>query len=264
MDNYLNNKRFNSYLAVTAKWEAARLRNYADTLSGRYLKDFSTRLRFMDEMDKFIESQIKRITSSQNEKECEQCLFNLREEKKLLEKQETFLLLKSAKLVVSAELVNKLDSLGYVINGVGIFLGGFQVIAGIGITAVSFTHANVVGTIAGAALILHGLNGIEESVRNIKTGKSDNTGFLKERYMSTAEFMGFDRKIGSLAYSSTDIVLSVYGLSRIVLRPDTWRLFRHIPSDYVRSINNTSAPALMIEGIGDGLSIKSAYDSYNK
>lgn len=184
--------------------------------------------------------------------------------KKFIEQQNIALRMGRAKVVVAAQLVNKLDTWGYVINGVAILLGGGQVLGGAGIVMAALSHGNIIAIGAGALLALHGLNSIEEGIKNIKSGKSDQTGFFKQRYIATAEFIGFDKKIGAIAYSSVDVALSAYGLSRMVLKPDAWRLFRHLPSDFVRNIKNTSAPALFIEGVGDGLSIKSAYDGYNK
>lgn len=264
MDNYLDKKRLNNYYLVLAQREANILQNYARQISSTHLKNLIPRLNFNNEIDKFIGAQIKQITAAKNERECKECLFNIREEKRFIEQQNTALRMGSAKVVVSTELVNKLDAWGYVINGIGILLAGGQIIAGLGITAASLTHANVVGVFAGAMLILHGSNGIEESINNIRSGRSDSAGYLKKGYIETAEFMGLDGRVGAMAYSTVDVGLSIYGLARMILKPDAWRLFRHMPSDYVRSIKNTSAPALALEGIGDTLSIKSGYESYSR
>ncbi|WP_269724231.1 DUF4225 domain-containing protein [Yersinia enterocolitica] len=42
----------------------------------------------------------------------------------------------------------------------------------------------------------------------------------------------------------------------MVLKPDAWRLFRHIPSDYVRNIKTMGYGSLAIEGTGNALSVK--------
>lgn len=88
-------------------------------------------------------------------------------------------------------------------------------------------------------------------------------GFLKEKYIETAKFIGFDAKTGSIAYSSMDIALSGYGLARSVLKPNAYRLFTFMPSDFVRNYKNMSVPALTIEAMGDVLSIRSAINAEN-
>ncbi|EJF30463.1 MULTISPECIES: DUF4225 domain-containing protein [Enterobacteriaceae] len=262
MDNYLDKKRFNNYYLMLAQREANSLQRYARQISSLHLKTLVPRLNFNNEIDKFIDAQIKQITTAKNERECKECLFNIREEKRLIEQQNTELKMGSTKIVVSAELVNKLDAWGYVINGVGVVLSGFQVIAGAGITIASITHGNMIGLTAGSLLILHGVNGLYEGVTNISTGRSDTTGAVKKGYVRVAEFMGFSDKAGLLAYSGMDLALSGYGLARQIMKADAWRLFRHLPSDFVRNYKNMSTTALLIEGAGDGVALKSIADSY--
>ncbi|UNK26844.1 DUF4225 domain-containing protein [Serratia plymuthica] len=264
MDNYLDKQRLNSYYLMLAQREADNLRNYARQVSSYHLKNLIPYLNFNNEIAKLIQAQMERIHSAGSESECRECLFNLREEKRFISQQDMALRTGSAKIIASAELVHTLDSWGYMVNGIGVALGTGQIIAGLGITAASLGHLNIVGVFAGVALILHGTNGIQESVKNINSGLNNNTGFLKNGYIATARFIGFDARIGAIAYSVADVALSAYGLARMILKPDSWRLFRFLPSDFVRNIRTTSAPALLIEGLGDGLSIKSAYDSYSK
>ncbi len=99
-------------------------------------------------------------------------------------------------------------------------LGGFQIVAGITIFTGSLAHLNIVGMVAGATLFLHGINGIEEGIVNIKNGSEGHVGKIKEGYINTARFMGFDEKVGALAYSSMDLSLSAYGMARFVLKED--------------------------------------------
>jgi len=39
----------------------------------------------------------------------------------------------------------------------------------------------------------------------------------------------------NMAYGSVDIGLSVYGVTRRVLKPDAWRLFRYLNTDKIRA-----------------------------
>jgi hypothetical protein len=61
---------------------------------------------------------------------------------------------------------------------------------------------------------------------------------------------------GDLAYSAVDIGTSVYGLTRSVVKPGTWKLFRNISSDYVPAFKAMTGTELVTEGgglINDGL-----------
>lgn len=101
---------------------------------------------------------------------------------------------------------------------------------------------------------------IEEGIVNIKNGSEGHVGKIKEGYINTARFMGFDEKFGALAYSSMDLSLSAYGMARFVLKPDARRLFNFLPSDYIRNVKRMSVPSLLIEGTGDAINIKTALE----
>ncbi len=263
MDNYLDKKRFNSYYLMLAQREASNLKSYARQVSAYHLKNLVPHLNFNNEIDKFIDAQLQGIGTAKNDRECREYLSNLKKERILINNQDIALKNGSAKVLVSAKLINKLDAWGYVINGVGVILGGFQIIAGFGIAAGSVSHGNAIGIAGGGLLILHGYNSVKEGFTNIYYGRNDSVGNVKKGYIAAASFMGFDSKVGGMAYSMMDLTLSGYGMSRLVLKPDTWRLFRHIPSDYVRNFRTMTAPSLLMEGAGDAISIKATYDNAN-
>ncbi|RRZ91571.1 DUF4225 domain-containing protein [Erwinia sp. 198] len=60
---------------------------------------------------------------------------NLHQEKAFISEQSLSLNIKKARVVVSAEPTNSLGVWGYFINGVGVVIGGGQVIAGAGVYA---------------------------------------------------------------------------------------------------------------------------------
>lgn len=109
-------------------------------------------------------------------------------------------------------------------------------------------------------IILHGVNNFQESLSNLKSQRNDTDGFLRSRYIETAEFFGFKGDTGRIAFSSVDLLLSGYGLARMVLKPDSWRLYRYLPSDFVRSLKITGAPSLALEAVGDTITVKAIYD----
>ncbi|MGE1156517.1 DUF4225 domain-containing protein [Pseudomonas kitaguniensis] len=48
-------------------------------------------------------------------------------------------------------------------------------------------------------------------------------------------------------YGGVDIAMSIYSLSRLVIKPDAWRLFRYMPSDNVRAYRTMRGSSLGIE-----------------
>lgn len=263
MDNYLDKNRFQSLYYTNALKDAKNLKEASNRAVTKYLKNFHTRYRFLAEIEGFIQSQLYVISNSKNEDVCRECLLNLKEENNYIEDQMHSLMNGRAKTVASAALVKELDTWGYMINGVGVVIGGFQVVAGAGIVISSLATGNIIGLGAGVLLVIHGFNSVQEGALNIADNRNDTTGFLKKGYIETANFLGFDNKTGSIAYSAMDLALSGYGLGRLVLKPDAFRLFKYIPADFIRNYKIMTAPALAIEATGDGLSIRSAVEAKN-
>ncbi|CNE00827.1 putative inner membrane protein [Yersinia rohdei] len=84
---------------------------------------------------------------------------------------------------------------------------------------------------------------------------------MQNGYVATAEFLGFDKKAGVLVYNFMSIGLSGYGMARMVLKPESWRLFRYISSDYIRNIKTLGYGNLAIESTSNALSIKAINDN---
>lgn len=264
MDNYLAKKRFSDYYLTIASLEARQLMSTTERVGFRHLRNPTVRNDFKNNVQEFISNQLKAIRTARNEPQCQESVSNLQLERKYLDEQDRQLNHRNLKVVATAQLKEENGVWGYVINGVSLILSGMQVIAGIGIAVPSILTANIVSFAFGSMLVLHGLNGVEEILLNLKSGRNDAEGFLKEKYIQTAMFLGFDERTGRLAYSYTDLFLSVYGLSRLVLKPNTWRLFSYIRSDYVRNIKNMSRSNLLIEIGSDAATIKSIYsESHN-
>lgn len=260
MDNYLDKNRFKNLYYANAQKDANALRETAKDAGYKYLKNLSARDSFIKNTETFIHSQLNVIYQSRNENECRECLFNLKKQKEHIDHQTFILMNGRAKLVASAKLVRDAEIWGYVINGVGIIVGGVQVVGGFTFGAASLFEGNVLGVFAGGLLVLHGYNSVLESYNNIRTGRNDSTAQIKQAYIYIAKFLGFKEEAGRMAYSAVDLSLSAYGLGRMVLKPDAWCLFHHIPSDYIRNLKAMGAPTLTIEGVGDILSIKAGYD----
>lgn len=260
MDNYLAKNRFSDYFLTMANLEANRLSNLAATLADRHIKNSLVRSDFKEDIQNFITYQLQTLQSATSDSQCRQCVSNLQQERNYLDTQDTQLSMGSAQIVASAQLVEKNGIWGYIINGVGVVLSGLQIVVGGTMLTLSLASGNIIGIAFSGMLTLHGMNAFQESIRNLKTGKDDAEGFLKNGYIYTAKFLGFDERTGRLAYSYMDLFLSAHGMSRLVLKPETWRLFHYLRSDYVRNIKNMSRTDLLIEMGSDAMTIKTIHD----
>lgn len=96
--------------------------------------------------------------------------------------------------------------------------------------------------------MLHGANNVYENGRNLLEDRTDTEGPTRKVYQAIAMGVGQTEREGNIAYGSLDIGMSVYGLTRIVLKPDAWRLFRYIKTDYIRAYKTMAPQALILEG----------------
>jgi hypothetical protein len=61
-----------------------------------------------------------------------------------------------------------------------------------------------------------------------------------------------------------DLALSLYGIVRLVQKPEAWRLYYFLNTDYVRGIKEMSRKELFIEVYNDASAIKSISDTYKE
>lgn len=244
MDMYI--RGYNSsknYYSVMAGIEATKLPNTARKVSNYHIQDMLTRMRFLDEIKKFTQIQMKAIEmSSDNEWVCKNKIKTIRDEENSLRIQDRMLRTGEAKLTAAIHIYHENKKvIGYIIQGVGIVIGSLQVVGGMGIIAGSVAHGNIIGVIAGATVMVHGFGNISESMRY--------GNFVRDGYEDTAFFFGFDKSVGTLAYNTVNLSTSLYGLARSTLNPESWRLFIYMPTDFIRKVNGMSNTALAIESV---------------
>lgn len=248
MDVFFGADRFKNYFLTMAHAEANGLLNTAVSVSAFHLHDPLTRVRFQDDVKRFIQSQFATIRKSTEDSQCQQCIQAIRQERDNLLIQDRMLRTGEAVLTASVRFYRENEKIiGYIIDGIGIILGGAQIAVGIGLAL----GGGSIGVIAGAHLILTGTATIVESLEKISK-KPNPSNFMKDIYMDSAEFLGFDKKIGLLAYQSVDLATSFYGAFRLTLNKESWMLFKHIPSDYYRKIDSMNRNALILQGIKSG------------
>ncbi len=67
MDNYLVKNRLSSYFLTMVDLEARQLSETARTVSSVHLTDLLTRIRFMDDIQRFITSQMQILQAATND-----------------------------------------------------------------------------------------------------------------------------------------------------------------------------------------------------
>lgn len=250
MDNYWDTRRLSNHFLTIANLEANQLVNAATSLSQFHLKDALLRVKFQDEVREFARLQLHTIRTSTSDDQCQECIQNLKQESQHLKIQDR--MLRTGEAVISSSVKFYHDNekiIGYVIDGIGVVLGTLQLVAGVGVFAGSLVSGNVIGIIAGSALITNGAGAMAESIDKLR-GVPNPSNPVKEAYEDSAEFLGFDRRLGLLTYQVVDLTTSYYGIVKLTLKPEAWRLFKYLPTDYYRKVQVMSKPALALKGAG--------------
>lgn len=211
---------------------ASNLTNQACTLGARHINDGTLRIQFNREVSYYARGIVKDV--AQGKTSPEQGLMYLKKEQ-------------SSLLSQSMEIAKK---------GVGAIAGGMQIAAGAGIC---YASVGVACLFPGLPLMAHGANNAYENGRNLWEERSDTAGPLRAVYHEGAKILGGGEFEGDMAYGAADLGLSAYGVGRLVLKPDAWRLFRYVRSDYARGYEEASRAALFIEVFADGMTLEGMY-----
>lgn len=215
-----------------AFWEvndaAVRLTKQACTSSARLLRDGRQRMQFNRELAYYA----KRVVDDVE-------LGNRTPESGISELTQTMRRLAKA----TVDLASK---------SVGVVAGGAQLATGVGIC---YASVGTLCAVAGIPLMAHGANNMYEGGRNIFEGRSDVEGPVRKVYQSASKALGGSTANGNVAYATADIGLSVFSLSRLILKPGAWRLFYWLPNDYVRSYSAAGRASLIIEASANSQSI---------
>jgi hypothetical protein len=216
---------------------AGNLTNQACTLGARHINDGTLRLQFNREISYYARGIVNDV--AQGRKSAEQGLKEIKNEQ-------------SSLLSQSWEVAKK---------GAGAVAGGMQILTGAGIC---YGSAGTLCLFLGGPMMLHGANNVYENGRNLLEDRTDTEGPTRKVYQAIAKGFGQSEREGNIAYGSMDIGLSIYGLGRHVLKPDAWRLFRYVRTDYVRSYKNMGAGALSFEIYTDLQTVKQLSEEAEK
>jgi len=236
--------------------EARKLINTANKLAAFHLKDGLTRLQFVQEIKSVVDKQFVAARQAKSDEECLECVKNLRFETESLEEQARLLLTKKAELYAKVEFVRENNKIvGYVISAVHVVISGFAVVGG----ALMISTMTPLGVLAGAVLVMDGVNGIS---KELISGLSDvqTEGMFADGAMQAAKFMGFRPQSGLAFYNGVTLLSSIYSVYGLAKKPGAWRLYRWMAGDYYRKVDTMSRPKLTMKIVGWGVKAKVTFD----
>lgn len=208
---------------------AAKLGSQASTLGARHIKDGTLRLQFNREVSYYARGVVNDV--SQGNKSAEQGLKELKDEQNSL-------------LIQARDVA---------LRGAGVISGAHQFAVGAGICYAS------VGTLclfAGAPMMLNGTNNIYENGRDLFENRTDTVGPVRTGYRAISGILGKGNCEADVLYGIIDLSSSAYGIGRMVLKPDSWRLFRYVKTDYIRAYRQASAHGFAFDRFMDIQNVK--------
>ncbi|OKP26695.1 DUF4225 domain-containing protein [Serratia fonticola] len=255
-------------IGVIISYKQNELMQVMNSVAGKYMKWSLAKDKFISE----VVSYSNDITSKVNTGEItqDQAMRSLDQEIANLRKQDEAMTRKNVQqvILVKASIDDKRKNINdrvegnikLTIAGIGFVTSGLQVVVGVGMVG------SVVGTMSGALLIAHGVNGVVENGYYLLYRK-DYTGPVKFVYEGIGEQLGLSKRDSDVAYTVVDIALSVNGMLGYKLAEDAARLYRYINADLLwglkeMGINSMSSMDIIVEVLGDINTIYSQKRSY--
>jgi hypothetical protein len=251
--------RNRAWAETMVNMEARKLVETANYLSSHHFRDGLTRLQFVQEIRDVVENQFAIARRAKSDEDCIACIKTLREETENLKEQDRLLRMKTAQLYAKVEFVKKNNKIvGYTISAVHVVLSGVAMFTGF----MMISTMTPVGILAGAVLVVDGLNGVTKEVLNNTPygGGTHSEGIFADGAMNTAQFLGFKPETGLAMYNATTLSASVYSVFGIARKTGAWRLFRWMPKDYYRKVDTMSRPMLTMKIVDYGLKAKVVFD----
>ncbi|XAW87619.1 DUF4225 domain-containing protein [Vibrio sp. CDRSL-10 TSBA] len=234
----------------------------AVTLSHRYISNGGLKMQFVRDVDRFEQCLVNDFKSGRKNKET--VFKELRKERQSLMDQGSLIVKK----------------------GIGLVAGVMQVTAGAGICYASAATLCLIG----APMAAHGMNNIYENGKYFWDGDENATGLVREGYQHAAEYLGYSKSRGDIAYYSSDLAMSAYGafaktatvknaaetyqlISKTNLKPMPWtntakakqfKLFRYSAEDYLRGYQASNRVSLITGAVSDGMTADSLYQEIKK
>jgi hypothetical protein len=144
---------------------------------------------------------------------------------------------------------------GYIISEVGVVVAGAAIFGGI----VIMSSMTPVGVVAGAVIVVNGLNTISREAAHSLLGDKRTEGIFADGSMEIAQFLGFSRQQG-LGTKAVRLFSEVYGSYGLRLKPEAQRLWFWTRPDFFRKVSGTPRLAMALKIAGWGVKAKVALD----
>ncbi|HDG1681077.1 TPA: DUF4225 domain-containing protein [Kluyvera ascorbata] len=134
---------------------------------------------------------------------------------------------------------------------VGFVSGAMQAIGGFGLCKASLGAAC---KSYGIPLMMQGSENVWENGYYLLYHEDPKKMPLRYAYRQAVKFLGGNEMGGDIIFSTGDLVLSFGSASMLTLKTDSWKLFRYIQEDYIRSWRTLGAVGSANELTGDAAS----------
>ncbi|AKL43373.1 DUF4225 domain-containing protein [Serratia marcescens] len=221
------------------------LKKLSRTFSRQYLYTNESRANFSLEIDQLIQFAKRDISIH-----CTSyagAIRDIEDETNHLKRQAFAIDAGRNTLYISIEKKKSNNTTNLILKQIGFVGGGTQIFAGVGTCAATLGMA--CGSF-GLPLIAQGTNNIYENGYYLLFRK-DKSGSVRNAYRYTAKALGYSQDTADTIYGTVDLSLSGYGIIRKTLKPDAWRLYRYINSDFIRGWQEMGRTGLTIEVISD-------------
>ena len=144
---------------------------------------------------------------------------------------------------------------GYIISAVDVVVVGAAIFGGL----VMMSSMTLVGVVAGAVIVVNGLNTISREVAHSLLGDKQTEGIFADGSMENAQFLGFSRQQG-LGSKVVRLFSEVYGSYGLRLKPEAQRLWYWTRPDFFRKVSGTPRPVMALKIAGWGVKANVALD----
>ncbi|MHB7568096.1 DUF4225 domain-containing protein [Citrobacter braakii] len=239
-----------SYGLMNLQQEKEKIDNLVFEISFYYLHNSHLRSEFMAEENRLVNGYINDYQHGRLD--FAKAMECLQKNYQILSNSHTQLQMGSVKLYAIVERERERHSTFTItLKRVGFISGAMQVIGGYSLCKATLGAAC---KSYGVPLMIQGSENVWENGYYLLYHEAPRKMPLRYAYRQVANLLGGDEKDGDIAFSTGDLVLSFGSASTLTLRTDSWKLFRYIQEDYIRSWRTLGAVGSASELTGDAAS----------
>ncbi|MQL46684.1 DUF4225 domain-containing protein [Photorhabdus khanii] len=268
-----------SHLSYDLNNYASSLKRKAHLAASFFIEDSQLRMSYLKEVDDFVNMKTYEFKNTFDISEKKRLIYEVRDEYETTEKEYQILRRKDYTKYIITDIFEDQGVVKYAKIGGGVVAGIVQAVAGFAvINSGRLVKSKTVQSI-GVVLAAHGANNFYESISPILYENQD-IGWVRAGYRHISHALGYDDGVADVAYSSVDLVASLYGTYGMLklkpiksknnisggytVKPGTGKLFRYINEDLARKWRLTPNPMLTIQISGSIYKVKLLMDDIYK